>query len=131
MDLLDKIFDLNESTRISVRGIKSHPWFKKPMRAHLQEAIERMEAEQAANERRCAAGDFTSSNRDSAIRDLIVTASSPEFRQQCANVVGSPVRPNSKLEILSRIQLRTVLDAYPKFDKSSVHVMLKHYVQKK
>ena len=48
------MLDPNEATRIDVEGIRQHPWFRSPMGPQLQEAIEKMEAEQAANEvRRC------------------------------------------------------------------------------
>ena len=54
VSLLDRMLDPNEATRIDVEGIRQHPWFRSPMGPQLQEAIEKMEAEQAANEvRRC------------------------------------------------------------------------------
>ena len=53
VSLLDRMLDPNEATRIDVEGIRQHPWFRSPMGPQLQEAIEKMEAEQAANEVRC------------------------------------------------------------------------------
>ena len=50
MSLLDRMLDPNEATRIDVEGIRQHPWFRSPMGPQLQEAIDKMEAEQAANE---------------------------------------------------------------------------------
>ncbi len=127
-DLLDRMFDLDEGKRIDIAGIKSHPWFKKPMRPHLEEAIAKMEQEQAENERKVAAGDFRSQMRDAAVQvsvvrelphglevpckviapvrsqNMIRLATSAEFREQSSQPVGR----DSRFEILTRIRLRTL-----------------------
>jgi hypothetical protein len=114
------MFDLDEAARIDVHGIKSHPWFKAKMRPHLEDAIARMETEQRENERRVAEGAFSNQMRDEAVKNLIRIASSPEIRE----LASAPLEPNMKFEVISRIRLRTIMDAYPKFDRKSMHAML-------
>ena len=50
MDLLDRMLTVDEAERIDVAGIRQHPWFRRRMRPLLEEAIQKMEAEQAKNE---------------------------------------------------------------------------------
>ncbi|GAX78593.1 hypothetical protein CEUSTIGMA_g6032.t1 [Chlamydomonas eustigma] len=121
--LLDRMFDLDETSRIDINGIKSHPWFKAKMRPHLEEAIAKMEEEQRENERRVAEGAFSNQMRDEAVKNLIRMASSPEIRELAAE----PIKPNIKFEIISRIRLRTMMAAYPKFDRKSMHAMLSRH----
>ncbi|GAX78595.1 hypothetical protein CEUSTIGMA_g6034.t1 [Chlamydomonas eustigma] len=120
-DLLDKMFELDESKRINIEGLRTHPWFMKTMRPHLEEAISAMETEQIENERKVATGAFCSKDRDDAVKMLIEMASSEEFRAQSSKSVSK----DTQLVILSRIKLRTVLPAYPKFGKLSLHPMIK------
>eukprot|EP01023_Acetabularia_acetabulum_P049871 TRINITY_DN5354_c0_g1_i1.p1 TRINITY_DN5354_c0_g1~~TRINITY_DN5354_c0_g1_i1.p1 ORF type:complete len:330 (+),score=48.80 TRINITY_DN5354_c0_g1_i1:3-992(+) len=45
-DLLDKIFELDESKRITIPQIKQHPWFKKPLPPLLNMAIDDLQVDQ-------------------------------------------------------------------------------------
>ncbi len=46
MDLLDRMFELDEAKRIDVKDIKTHPWFSLPMRPEYQDAIQKIESKQ-------------------------------------------------------------------------------------
>ncbi|GAX78594.1 hypothetical protein CEUSTIGMA_g6033.t1 [Chlamydomonas eustigma] len=120
-DLLDKMFEVNESKRLDVKDIKTHPWMMKKMPPDLEAASVKMEREQVDVARKVEAGHFNCKLRDAAVQELIENSSSPEFREQSSKSGA----PTTKFEILSRIKLRTVMEAYPKFDKMSVHAMLK------
>ena len=82
VDLLNRMLTVDEAERIDIASIRRHPWFTRPMRLHLEEAIQKMEAEQAENERKVAAGDYNSSKRDKAVHQLLDLATSHVFREQ-------------------------------------------------
>ncbi|GAX77681.1 hypothetical protein CEUSTIGMA_g5124.t1 [Chlamydomonas eustigma] len=120
MDLLDKVFELDEQKRIDVKGIKAHPWFNKAMRPELEAATAKLEADQLVNDKKVASGAYHSKRRDAAISNLIKLAASDEFRKRATE----PVTEETTFQIWSRIGLRTALEAYPVFDKKSLKNML-------
>lgn len=46
IDLLDKMFELDEDKRITMQGIKQHPWFCKPLPPLYAHALEQLNREQ-------------------------------------------------------------------------------------
>lgn len=50
-NLLDKVFDLDEEQRITIAGIREHPWYQVPLVEPYASATERLNARQAAIER--------------------------------------------------------------------------------
>ena len=50
-DLLDKIFKVDPKKRITVRGIMEHPWYNKQLPAKYQDALDRIEEQQAVLEK--------------------------------------------------------------------------------
>ena len=84
---------VDEAARIDVAGIRQHPWFRRPMRPLLEEAIQKMEAEQADNEKEVAMGAYNSAQRDRAVKDLLDVASSAVFREQVRVKRGSSIAP--------------------------------------
>jgi hypothetical protein len=56
--LLAQIFDLNEATRITVDGIKKHPWFVKPLLPQYQAALQELAEMQVKIESKAEAGQF-------------------------------------------------------------------------
>ena len=122
IDLLDRMFELDEDKRISVKGIMAHRWFSSPMRAEFQEATRQMEADQVEMEKRIAIGAFRSRQRDAAISNLVKLSASDEFRKRAA----APITPDTIFQVWSRIRLKTILDVYPIFDKRSLRQMMSY-----
>ena len=50
-DLLDQIFKVDPKKRITVRGIMQHPWYNKQLPAKYQDALDRIEEQQAVLEK--------------------------------------------------------------------------------
>lgn len=75
-DLLDKMFDVKQESRFAVDQIKAHPWFKKPLPAHLEEAIKDLEEGQMLINEKVSKGIFQSVDRDKALELLLDKASS-------------------------------------------------------
>jgi serine/threonine protein kinase len=46
MDLLNRVFVLDEKMRISIDGLKSHPWTTKPLLPRYQAALDHLREEQ-------------------------------------------------------------------------------------
>jgi serine/threonine protein kinase len=122
LDLLGKMFELDEEKRIDVKGIKAHPWFSTPMRTEFQEAIEKMELSQTEVDNRAMIGAFRSKQRDDAISNLVKLSASDEFRKRAAE----PINPDTVFQVWSRISLKTVLKSYPVFDKRSLRQMMSY-----
>jgi len=80
-DLLDRMFDVNQETRIGVEGIVAHPWFARPLPAKYEAALETLRREQTGVDRRLAAaalgGAGRARERDAALRDLLDKATRP------------------------------------------------------
>ena len=53
-DLLDKIFDLDEKSRITIAGIREHPWYTVPLEEPYASAAAKLEARQTLIERETA-----------------------------------------------------------------------------
>ena len=47
-DLLDRIFTINEQQRISIRGIREHPWYNKPLLPKFQASQDSLQRTQTA-----------------------------------------------------------------------------------
>lgn len=122
INLLDRMFELDEAKRIDVRGIKAHPWYQGPLREPLQQALTKLEKEQALIDRNVEAGAYFSKKRDTAISNLIKLAASEEFKQRAT----APIDAETMFQIWSRISLRTALEQYPVFDKKSLKQMLSY-----
>lgn len=71
IDLLDKMFELDESQRITVSGIKAHPWFTRTLPPLYRDALEQLRREQEVIDQQVAAGAFLSRDRDSALKTII------------------------------------------------------------
>eukprot|EP00879_Flechtneria_rotunda_P008273 GHRR01008666.1.p1 GENE.GHRR01008666.1~~GHRR01008666.1.p1 ORF type:complete len:401 (+),score=132.14 GHRR01008666.1:1544-2746(+) len=76
-DLLDKMFDVNQDSRITVDQIIAHPWFKKPLPQKYEVALAQLQEEQRAIDRRVATGGFKSKERDSQLQLLLDKATQP------------------------------------------------------
>ncbi|KAF6253600.1 kinase-like domain-containing protein [Scenedesmus sp. NREL 46B-D3] len=63
-DLLDQLLHQDEAQRISIRRIKQHPWFNRPLPAQYARALKEMQDEQAVLHAAaaCSAGDAASSS---------------------------------------------------------------------
>lgn len=121
-DLLDKMFELDESKRIDIKGIKQHPWYLAPMQPQFQEPYDKLEAAQIAIDKNVSEGAYHSKRRDAAISNLIKLAASEEFRRRATE----PIDENTVFQIWSRISLRTALDVYPVFDKQSLKQIMSY-----
>jgi hypothetical protein len=71
-DLLDQLLRQDEGQRISIKGIKLHPWFNRQLPAQYARALQEMEAEQAALNAAaaCTAADAASSSSAQQVRQL-------------------------------------------------------------
>lgn len=67
-DLLDKMFDVNQDSRITIDGIIRHPWFNKPLPPKLEAALAQLQDEQRLIDARVASGNFRSKERDAALQ---------------------------------------------------------------
>ena len=56
-----------QDSRISVEGIKNHPWFKKPLPPHLQKALDELRESQLKVDEQVNKGAFHSKDRDQAL----------------------------------------------------------------
>lgn len=73
-DLLDKMFDTNQDSRITIDGIVRHPWFNKRLPPKYETALAELQEEQRAIDRRVARGGFRSKDRDMALQVLLEKA---------------------------------------------------------
>lgn len=94
-DLLDRIFDLEESRRFSIPEVKQHPWFTKQLPPKFEEAWQNLCTEQRAIDERVEAGLFKSQRRDDAIASMV---------EKCASL-GSRADKVFKVP-LNRVQTR-------------------------
>lgn len=46
VDLMNKIFEVDEAKRITMEEIKEHPWYKAPMREQFEQSMEAIVAQQ-------------------------------------------------------------------------------------
>ena len=76
-DLLDRMFDVNQDSRISIEGITKHPWFSRPLPARYEAALAALQKEQAAITKRFAASNFRSKERDALLQRLLDLATQP------------------------------------------------------
>eukprot|EP00879_Flechtneria_rotunda_P027184 GHRR01029062.1.p1 GENE.GHRR01029062.1~~GHRR01029062.1.p1 ORF type:complete len:211 (+),score=73.67 GHRR01029062.1:167-799(+) len=90
IDLLNKMFDLDEHKRITISGIRNHPWFCKPLPPLYQQALAAMNQEQASIDQQVAAGAFVNKDRDSALKRMIYLAASRYSPEQEDPVAGIP-----------------------------------------
>ncbi|GIL76389.1 hypothetical protein Vretifemale_5984 [Volvox reticuliferus] len=121
LDLLDKCFEKDEDKRISVREIMQHPWFIRALAPFYQQPLDALFREQAELERRMMSGANKSKERDAAIANLIRMACSDEFKK----LATAPLTPEFTFQLYSRINLRSVQDHYPTFNRNSVKAILK------
>mmetsp|Transcript_9712 Transcript_9712/g.18147 ORF Transcript_9712/g.18147 Transcript_9712/m.18147 type:complete len:425 (-) Transcript_9712:282-1556(-) len=74
-ELLDKMFEVKQDARISVEGIKNHPWFNKPLPSRYAEALNDLNEAQHLIDEQVAKGAYTSAERDKALDALLDKAS--------------------------------------------------------
>ncbi|KIZ07629.1 hypothetical protein MNEG_0325 [Monoraphidium neglectum] len=77
IDLLDRMFELEEPKRITVAGIKRHPWFNRQLPSQYGGALEQLAREQKAIDQQVATGAFVCRDRDSALKAMVYHAASP------------------------------------------------------
>lgn len=76
-DLLDKILVVDPSKRIDIHGITNHPWFKKPLPPLYQQAIDKLERQQAELDKHVAQQNYDQckvAERSRAINKMIEDA---------------------------------------------------------
>ncbi|KAF5839520.1 kinase-like domain-containing protein [Dunaliella salina] len=73
-DLLDKMFDLDEEKRISIREIRAHPWYNKPMAPKFVHALDKLKESQENNNNKLEAGVYQSEARIVALQSLVEKA---------------------------------------------------------
>ena len=66
MDLLNKIFVIDESARITLKGIQEHPWYNTPLDDQYSAAYKQFRAEQADKDR------YTSTRRLNQVSSVTV-----------------------------------------------------------
>jgi len=76
-DLLDRMFEVKQDSRISIEGIKAHPWFTKPLPSKYQKALDVLGREQAKQDATFSAAKCRSAERDRALAQMIERASLP------------------------------------------------------
>lgn len=81
VDLLDKMFDVKQESRISIEGIMEHPWFNKPLPSKYAHALEELREQQRLIDRRAVDGQWRSSERDKALQVLLDKATQPPLPQ--------------------------------------------------
>lgn len=70
-DLLDKMFDVNQDSRITIDGITRHPWFNRMLPPKYEQALAKLQEEQRAIDARVAGGNFRNKERDTALQLLL------------------------------------------------------------
>eukprot|EP01025_Chloroclados_australasicus_P057464 TRINITY_DN7162_c0_g1_i1.p1 TRINITY_DN7162_c0_g1~~TRINITY_DN7162_c0_g1_i1.p1 ORF type:complete len:429 (-),score=26.56 TRINITY_DN7162_c0_g1_i1:444-1730(-) len=73
-DLLDKIFQLDESKRLTIAQIKEHPWYTKPLPPLLKMALDELKTAQRKVNRLVDSGVYQNSERDDKLKQLIKEA---------------------------------------------------------
>lgn len=76
-DLLDKMFDVRANSRLGVDGIKSHPWFTKPLPEVYRRGLEELNKEQQERDKAVEQGNFRSVERDKALEAIIDRSAHP------------------------------------------------------
>eukprot|EP00882_Tetradesmus_deserticola_P006747 GHRQ01007102.1.p1 GENE.GHRQ01007102.1~~GHRQ01007102.1.p1 ORF type:complete len:413 (+),score=168.08 GHRQ01007102.1:275-1513(+) len=76
-DLLDKMFDVNQDSRITIDDIIRHPWFSRPLPAKYEAALAQLQEEQRAIDARVAGGNYRSKERDAQLQTLLDKATVP------------------------------------------------------
>lgn len=76
-DLLDKMFDVNQDSRISIADIEAHPWFNRPLPPKYQAGIDLLLTEQREINNQVASGNYKSKDRDQALQHLLEKAAGP------------------------------------------------------
>jgi serine/threonine protein kinase len=124
-DLLDQLLHQDEQQRISIRRIKLHPWFNRPLPAQYARALEEMQDEQAviSAAAACSASDAASSSAQ--VRELAGQAVDHLFelsrcpaalqqlreQQQCLTVPLSSTGAEAELQQQLQHALQRLYDA--------------------
>ena len=79
-DLMDKIFEIDSSRRISLQEIKEHPWYNLPLEHRHQSALEVLSAEQAKIPKQDpnTVDEIRSSERHKRLEKMIAVAGTAE-----------------------------------------------------
>eukprot|EP01025_Chloroclados_australasicus_P034876 TRINITY_DN3560_c2_g1_i1.p1 TRINITY_DN3560_c2_g1~~TRINITY_DN3560_c2_g1_i1.p1 ORF type:complete len:418 (+),score=50.04 TRINITY_DN3560_c2_g1_i1:200-1453(+) len=96
-ELLDRIFELDESKRITIEQIKQHPWFVKPLQPQYQEAWDNLQKHQRKVDKMASVGVYQSAKRDEALKKMM----------QEASVLPSAVRAYPKPESVDLRRIAT------------------------
>lgn len=74
VDLLGRMFDTNQESRISISAIMKHPWFNRPLPQKYVDALQELEEQQSKIDSSVTNGKFRSPERDHALQTLLETA---------------------------------------------------------
>eukprot|EP00798_Chlamydomonas_sp_ICE-L_P019999 gene19999-26712_t len=70
-DLLDKIFELDEGRRITIEGIRAHPWYTKKIPDKYEAALKAIQLDQLIIDKNVEGGKFVSEERDKSLELLL------------------------------------------------------------
>uniref|UniRef100_A0A7S0R4T5 Protein kinase domain-containing protein n=1 Tax=Chlamydomonas leiostraca TaxID=1034604 RepID=A0A7S0R4T5_9CHLO len=70
-DLLDKMFDVKQDSRIDVPGIKASPWFKRPLPPKYEASMKELARQQALIDEQVQRGEFHNAERDKQLEALL------------------------------------------------------------
>lgn len=104
--LLDGMLSMDESSRLTIQGIKEHSWVVAPQPAFYEERLAAMAEQQAAMEKQVLSGRFRSKERDRAIDALVHRSTirappqdnSHEVRRQPARLACTHVRGHTQTD---------------------------------
>ena len=107
-DLLDKIFEVDPARRITVEGIRAHPWYARPLKEpELAAALERQDAAQRAVDAHIAHRRLDTAKvaaRVAALRELLKEATKPPGRDDGGGGGGPDGDGNSQRRRIDPLQ---------------------------
>ncbi|KAJ9514737.1 hypothetical protein QJQ45_028510 [Haematococcus lacustris] len=76
-DLLDKMFEVKQDVRVDVAGIKSHPWFRRPLQPHFAASLEQLRQQQLLVDEQVKAFAGHQQERDRMLEAMLDKAVTP------------------------------------------------------